>query len=532
MDNSQFTILIADDNASLLHVLTERMVLEGFKVLNAKNGLEAVNMLRTNPIDLMLLDIIMPVMDGYEVLRMMQTDPELNRTPVIVMSAVTDTDNLVRCVELGAEDCLFKPINTSLFWARVNAILERKELQDKERQFAEELATIQQLDRALNKTLDLERVANITLTWAIQQTGSDNGALGQWQDSQFQAWAISGLETAVCAEHTDMYEDIYLKKQIQTMPSNDGKYHRLCAPIYRNGDNPLGLIILECSLPFSEKDKRFMSRLCNHAAIAIHNAQLHAEVQAANLAKTNFVAMVSHELKSPLTIMYSYLELFAILNDRQMTEKQAQFLTTMEESVTRMTNLVSELDDITRIETNNLILEFEIIYTHEIITEALSAMKTQLAEKEQTCHVDIAVDLPLVWADRKRVIQILHNLLSNAHKYVPQGGRVWVTAKPIFEGGQTFVEVSVRDNGIGIPAGDQSKIFSQFFRTDQADVTAVSGTGLGLNITKMLVELQGGRIWFTSKLHEGSTFYFTLPTTSKQTEQDLVNQVANSTILH
>ncbi|PID86724.1 MAG: hypothetical protein CSB13_02930 [Chloroflexi bacterium] len=516
MDNSQFIILIADDNASLRHLMASRMELEGFKVLIAQNGLEAINILRTTPIDLMLLDIMTPIMDGFDVLRTMQTDPELNRTPVIVTSSISDSEKLVQCIELGAEDCLFKPINTSLLWARVNAILERKILQDRERQFAERLATIQQLDRALNKTLDLEKVANITLTWAIQQTGSDKGAIGHWQDSQFQVWAITGAETAVCPEHADLYDDLYAKKQIQTMPINEGKSYRMCAPIYRDGDKPLGLILLECRLPFSEEDKRFISRLCNHAAIAIHNAQLHAEVQAANHAKTNFVAMVSHELKSPLTIMYSYLELFPIINDSKLTEKQTLFLGTMEESVTRMRNLISELDDITRIESNNFLLELSSVHTSTVVSEVLSSMHAQFAEKEQTCHVDIAVDLPPICADHKRVTQILHNLLSNAYKYVPRGGSVWITARPCSEKGQTFVEISVRDNGIGIPAEDQSKIFSQFFRTNQADVTAVSGTGLGLNITKTLVELQGGKIGFTSKLHEGSTFYFTLPTTPSE----------------
>jgi signal transduction histidine kinase/DNA-binding response OmpR family regulator len=513
MNASQFTVLIVEDDQSSRDLLAASVEMQGYQVITAQNGLEALNYLRYEIVDLMLLDIMMPVMDGYEVLQHMQSDPELNRTPVIVLSALTDVENLVRCVELGAEDCLFKPINTSLFWARINAALEKKRLQDQERLFAEELATLQQLDRALNKTLDLKRVANITLNWAMQQTGSVRGAIGGWQNSRFDSWADQGMETAVFSEETDCFEETFKQKHIRII-SSENQPHRLCAPIQRDSqqtEDPLGLIVLECEWPFSKRDEQFLSKLCNHAAIAIKNAQLHTQIQTANRAKTDFVAMVSHELKSPLTVMRSYLELFAIINDGKLSEKQVNFLKTMDESVTRMNTLISELDDITRIETNNIRLHLEPVPLHDVVSEVSAALGNQLNAKQQTFIVNIPVDLPPLWADRKRIEQILHNLLSNAHKYVPEQGEIRVIAKPILENERYYVEVAVEDNGIGIPEEAQSKIFTQFYRTEQTGVTAVSGTGLGLNITKMLVELQGGRIWFTSKLNEGSTFYFLLP---------------------
>ncbi|MBE2220408.1 MAG: response regulator [Anaerolineae bacterium] len=536
LDASQFTILIADDNRSLRDLLTVSIETRGFQVITAENGLEALNLLRTQIVHLMLLDIMMPVMNGYEVLQYMQSDPELSRTPVIVMSALTDMDNLVRCVELGAEDCLFKPINTSLFWARVNAALEKKRLQDQERIFTEELATLQQVDRALNKTLDLETVANITLNWAMQQTGSIRGAIGRWVDSRFELWANSGLETAVFTQEAACFAETLHQKQIKTTPS-DNKPHRLCAPIQRDdqtAETPLGIIVLECEWPFSQKDAHFLSRLCNHAAIAINNAQLHAQIQAANRSKTEFVAMVSHELKSPLTVMRSYLELFTIVNDGNLTEKQSSFINTMEESVTRMTTLISELDDITRIETNNIKLDLGPVLLPDVVSMVFNALRNQFAAKQQTCTVTIPVDLPPLWADHKRMVQILHNILSNAHKYVPAQGKISVTAMPVFEDGQSFVKIAVQDNGIGIPEKDQRKIFTQFFRTDQDGVTAVAGTGLGLNITKMLVELQGGKIWFTSELHKGSTFYFLLPSAPSTLNHQLPiidKQAANGAML-
>jgi signal transduction histidine kinase len=282
----------------------------------------------------------------------MKDDPDLSRTPVIVMSALTDMDNMVRCIELGAEDCLFKPINNALFWARINAALEKKRLQDQERLFAEELATQQQLDRALNKTLDLEKVASITLNWALQQTGADRGAVGRWVDTHFESWAEMGGKTAVIANHAPF--DTILTQE------SDNSY-QLYAPIHRYEDVLLGLIVLESRWPFTDQDRHFLMRLCSHAAIAINNAQMHAQIQAANHAKTEFVAMVSHELKSPLTVMRSYLELFVLINDGGLSEKQTRFIGTMEDAVMRMNTLISELDDITRIETKNIKLALEVV---------------------------------------------------------------------------------------------------------------------------------------------------------------------------
>jgi signal transduction histidine kinase len=536
MDASQFTILIADDNVLLRDLLTVSVEMKGFRVIVAENGLEALNLLRSQMVHLMLLDIMMPVMNGYEVLQQMQSDPELSRTPVIVMSALTDMDNLVRCVELGAEDCLFKPINNSLFWARINAALEKKRLQDRERIFTEELATLQQVDRALNKTLDLEKVASITLNWAMQQTGSVRGVIGRWVDSRFETWANQGLETAVLTQEAALFAETTQYKQISTN-SLENRPYRLCVPLQRDDqttEEPLGLIMLECEWPYSQRDAQFLSHLCSHAAIAINNAQLHAQIQTANHAKTEFVAMVSHELKSPLTVMRSYLELFSLISGGDLTEKQSNFITTMEESVVRMSTLISELDDITRIETNNIKLELVPVPLHDVVSEVFDALHSQFTAKQQTCAINIPVDLPPLWADNKRMVQILHNILSNAHKYVPVQGKIWVTANLVTEEECCYVEVAVRDNGIGIPEKDQSKIFTQFFRTEQDGVTAVSGTGLGLSITKMLVELQGGKIWFTSELNKGSTFYFLLPavqSTFHRTVSIINKHATNGTVL-
>jgi signal transduction histidine kinase len=153
--------------------------------------------------------------------------------------------------------------------------------------------------------------------------------------------------------------------------------------------------------------------------------------------------------------------------------------------------------------------------------EAIRSLQRQIDEKEQTLSLDLPDDLPPIWADPSRLAQILVNMVSNATKYTPQEGQIYVGAQPYATSddelaGAAYVHIWVKDTGIGISQEDQVKIFQQYFRTDEAK-EAASGTGLGLNITKSLIEMQGGRIWFESEPNLGTTFHFILPVAESET---------------
>ena len=153
----------------------------------------------------------------------------------------------------------------------------------------------------------------------------------------------------------------------------------------------------------------------------------------------------------------------------------------------------------------------------ETLLGVAKLLETQIAEKKQTLSLNLPETLPLVRADAKRLSQILTNLISNACKYTLESGTIQVSARRVTNGSAAILYVAVKDSGIGIAPEDQEKIFSQFFRADDENVTNVRGTGLGLNITKKLVELQGGKIDFTSVYGKGSTFFFTIPISEQET---------------
>jgi signal transduction histidine kinase len=342
--------------------------------------------------------------------------------------------------------------------------------------------------------------------------------VGSIDGQKLQVRAVQGIEEGSLPS---LAIDKQSNEITQTPVPENGRLHpqanyRLTIPICRNAIIR-DLAIFDLAAPVPENTLQFLKRLSIHIAIAMHNAQLYADVQAANLAKSSFVAMVSHELKNPLTAIQSYTYLLRRQGNKLSDEVRTTYLDTIKDGATRIHNLALELDDITQIETGQFRLKTEAVSLPNVLQNVLQLLKPQLAERQLALSVDLPETLPEVQADTKRLNQILTNLISNACKYTPQDGRISVSARLVAAEVGQQVQVAVQDNGIGIMAADHAKVFSQFFRADDELVTAVRGTGLGLNITKRLVELQGGEIGFTSEHRQGSTFFFTLPIIEQET---------------
>jgi signal transduction histidine kinase len=217
-----------------------------------------------------------------------------------------------------------------------------------------------------------------------------------------------------------------------------------------------------------------------------------------------------------MTSIKGYTELLAAGSVGTINEMQANFLSTIRSNVERMSTLVSDLNDNAKIEAGRLRLDYKPVDVPDIVDDVIRSTRRQIDDKKQTVELQLPATLPPVWADRIRVVQVLTNLVSNAHKYTPEGGHMVVGAESTNnqwdpEGAKQVVHIWVKDNGIGISMEDQAKIFQRFFRSDDSKAREAPGTGLGLNITRSLVEMQGGRIWFESEYRKGTTFHFTVP---------------------
>jgi signal transduction histidine kinase/GAF domain-containing protein/ActR/RegA family two-component response regulator len=230
--------------------------------------------------------------------------------------------------------------------------------------------------------------------------------------------------------------------------------------------------------------------------------------------KSEFVSMVSHELRTPMTSIKGYVDLLYSGMAGPITESQKGFLQTVKNNADRLTVLVNGLLDISRLDTGAIRLNLASVNPLEVITHVIAALQPRLDEREQTVRVLVSSPLPRVRADPERVVQILVNLVDNAIKYTPPGGEITLDAQQM----AGFLHLHVTDNGIGISEDDQEKLFSRFFRAESALSSGVSGVGLGLYITRSLVELHGGEIWVSSNLDQGSTFSFSLPLAKQERE--------------
>lgn len=221
--------------------------------------------------------------------------------------------------------------------------------------------------------------------------------------------------------------------------------------------------------------------------------------------RQEFVANVSHELRTPLSLIKGYVETL-LEGAKDNPEVAAKFLQTIDRNAERLRLLIEDLLTISELESGRVKLNLQSVSLRPLAEKVLADFKTH-AEAKAMSLVDQVPDLR-VRADADRLEQVLCNLVDNAIKYGRHQGNVCVSARPV-DGGQ--VEVSVQDDGPGIPPESLERVFERFYRVDKARSREQGGTGLGLSIVKHIVQGHGGRAWANSELGHGATFYFTLP---------------------
>jgi signal transduction histidine kinase len=374
----------------------------------------------------------------------------------------------------------------------------------------EELETLTQIDRELNAKLDFAQVMEITRQWAIKKTAATDGWIALSGEEEPALSIVSGPggkhSTTFDGPLGEIVAQCLKDACSKNIPPGDGNPARLIATILHTG-KPMGVLVVERPDPFSDVAQQFLDRLASRAASAIENARLYKAVQDANQTKTKFVSVVTHELRLPMTSIKGYTDLLRGGMVGPINDQQKSFLEVIRNNVERMSVLVSDLSDISHIETGRLKLSLAILRLHDHVNDTLNSLRPKLEESRQALEADLPDDLPNVYADPNRLVQVLTNLLSNANKYTPPEGRIILHARHE----EDFVRVEVRDNGFGISSEDQANLFTQFFRSDDPRVREQQGWGLGLSVARRLVELMGGEIGAQSELHKGSTFWFTIP---------------------
>lgn len=373
----------------------------------------------------------------------------------------------------------------------------------------DELHQLRRIDQELNETLNVDRAMSITLDAAARVVTADVGYFGMVDGDGLPTVSSYGIEA-------DDTLPLYLEKTYpqalhaantgETIVINDERrnYGILIVPVQRD-QKVFAVTILRRRGVFTGEEREKVERVIARAAVAIENARLYAAVQAADRAKSEFVGVVAHDLKVPMTSILGYADL--TLMDGNLQDQQVSYLTRIRDTVGRMQLLVSDLADISRIESGHFLMNETRVSTEEIIQGLHDAVMTEIKLRKHAYIEQIEPNLPDMRVDYYRLLQVLTNLTSNAYKYTPDGGSITLSVRRV----GNAIEFCIADTGIGMTREALRKLGTKFWRADDEYTRSQAGTGLGYAITASLVEQMGSRIRVESQPGKGSRFSFTVP---------------------
>ena len=291
------------------------------------------------------------------------------------------------------------------------------------------------------------------------------------------------------------------------------------------GRQPLGVLeaINSKKGQFDDDDLRFATLLGSRVASVIELSRsrdreraLVSKLREGDRAKSDFVSILAHELKGPMTSIVGFGQVLEEHWASLEAEKRDHLLGVIRRETQRLASMVSDLLDVSRMETGNLRYELEPMSLFDLV-DSITGVHTSISAAHDL-RVNVPADLPKVIGDKERLRQVIINLLTNATRYSPEGTEIGMKAEADVDDGVPVVKVGVTDEGIGIAPQDVERIFSKFAMLPKPAWTK-KGTGLGLFITKQIVEAHKGRLWVESEVGEGSTFYFTVPTARDETQE-------------
>jgi len=480
-------VLVTDDERPIREGCNRVLTGKGYEVLLAENGQAALEILEKEPVDILLLDLKMPVMGGEEVLEVVRTRyPQL---PVIIITGHGTVDTAVQCMKEGAYDFITKPFQLDPFLIVVQRAADKRRLEEKTRLFEEE-RNKNLYDLALEKsrvTTIIHCMGNgVMVTNRRLEVVLHNPALmrlleiSRRMETPFPVTGIlkehallRTLESIVAGETSET------EATVQEITAGRNVLRAVSAPLMGPEATLVGTVtVLEDITDFKQLDQM----------------------------KSDFVNMVAHELRSPLVAMR---QLNSVLLDGlagPLDEKHRDFVSRGTKKIDSLLDLIKDLLDVAKIEAGKFVQHQVPTDLCHVLRELTALMEPRARSQgiELTCVIEA---LRPVHADPKSMEEIFSNLVSNAINYSPEGGKVRVTGRELGD----YVEIKVEDTGVGISPEELPKIFDKFYRVKHPKTRKVTGTGLGLAIVKGAIEAHHGTIDVESVPDKGTTFKVLLP---------------------
>jgi two-component system, OmpR family, phosphate regulon sensor histidine kinase PhoR len=483
------TVLVVDDEKVIRDGCSRLLAQEGYRAITAENGREALDLLSTEPADLILCDLVMPVMGAFEVLEEVRTN--YPNVPLIVITGHGTVANAVEAMKKGAYDFITKPFRADHLTLIVGRAIERQTLERRARELQEaqarnlydlamEKSRVRTIincmaDGVLVTNRDLEIVLHnpaLTMLLDLAAPPAEPSALsGCLADEDLLKCLRSLLDAG--GEQTGLISREFCK--------GDRHHHALSAAVPSSDGDVLGTVtVFQDVTTFKKLDEM----------------------------KSNFVQMVSHELRSPLSAIKQLLTVVLDGLAGALTDKQADLLGRSQVRIQSLLDLINDLLDVAKIESGHTFHQYVPLRLGEVLEQTVALMKPRAEVQNVEMRLDLPPEMPLIMADSRSMEDLFSNLVGNAINYSPDGGRVAVSA--VSHG--DYLEVSVSDTGVGIEPEEISKIFDKFYRVKHPKTRQVVGTGLGLAIVKAIVESHRGSIEVESQPGAGTTFLVLLPT--------------------
>ncbi|SEM34702.1 hybrid sensor histidine kinase/response regulator [Chryseobacterium taichungense] len=488
-------ILIVDDNQSNLYSLKKLLESKDFQVDTADSGEEALGKALKNDYALIILDVQMPDMDGFEVAETLAGYSKTKEVPIIFLSAVnTEKKFITRGYASGGKDYVTKPVDPEILLLKVKTFynLQEHNLAMKKTQQSLELEVKGRRESQVTMKsqidyfhLMLESLPQIAFT--LTEKGTVDFVNCKWY--QYSKSAKEFPET-----HPDDFNireefercrkkgtALELEIRIKNIESGNYRYHLLrVTPVY-DGD-----IIKNWVGTFTDIDD-----------------QKKVEKE-----KDEFLSIASHELKTPLTSIKAYVQLLERKLKLDKESAEAGFVTKVQDQIEKLNTLITDLLDVSKIENGKLKINKKPTNLENVISNAIDTiLQTHDENRVKIKRDGIKPDI-LIPLDEIRIEQVLINFLTNAIKYSPKNNQVIVTT--FVDEEEQEVKVNVTDFGIGIPDFKQEAVFRKFYRVEESSLQ-FQGMGIGLFICSEIIKQHHGNIGVSSKVDEGSTFYFTLP---------------------
>ena len=489
MKNHKPQVLIVDDEKGLRVGAQRLLEDEGYKVDTAENGTKGIELGTKKEYDLAVIDLKMPDIEGLEVLqKIKQENPN---TVCYIATAFASYDTAIDATRLGAFSYIPKPFTPEELISQLEKgyrqrllILESVKLKKEREENLLELAYEKsRLDTVIHSITEGILVVNKTGEVVYFNNGAlKNLNLEELNIGQFILDKLPEKLSSLLNKYltSDTIIDKSYSEQIEIIPQNKLFVETITSPILNADSSFAGVVIVIRDI---------------------------TELKKVELIKSQFVSMVAHELKTPVAAVMGYLNLILDPNIPVPHEKQEGFLYRSVERLNGSLQLVNDLLDISRMELKSKSREITSINIEEIFANVLDTLELEIKKKGIEITEKFEKNLPELKADRSEITRVFTNIISNAVKYNKSRGSIFIEAKKA----KHYLQIKIKDTGIGIKPEEQQKLFSEFFRAKNENTRGIGGTGLGLSIVKRIVDSYAGKIEVESFYGEGTTFKISLP---------------------